>query len=113
MHEVRIAQSLSELVLNAAQANDLSKVTRVNLVFGSMIHIVPEIFEFAFREAVGDSIASASEINIEVIPVKLRCRECGVIFTPGNDLYACPGCNSDSSEIISGKELFVKSIEGE
>ena len=38
-----------------------------------MIQIVPDIFEFAFREAVRNSIASDAELDIEIVPVKMKC----------------------------------------
>lgn len=113
MHEVSIAQSLSEIVLQTASENKLLSVTKVNVTFGSMVQIVPGIFEFAFREAVRDSIAEFAEIHIEIVAVKLKCRKCGTVFKPGNDLFTCPDCKSGGAEIVNGRELFIKSIEGE
>jgi hydrogenase nickel incorporation protein HypA/HybF len=113
MHEIRIAEDLSAIVLEAAGNENLSKVTRVNLNFGQMVQIVPDIFEFAFREAVRDSIAEDAEVDIEIIPVKMKCTSCGSDFQVIGNLFACNICSSTELEIINGKELFIKSIEGE
>ena len=77
MHELKIASDLSEIVLETARGAGLSKVTRVKIRFGQMIQIVPETFEFAFRETVRGTVAEGAGMEVEIINVKIRCRECG------------------------------------
>jgi hydrogenase nickel incorporation protein HypA/HybF len=113
MHELGIAENLSLIVLDAARTEKLAKVTRVNISFGRLVQIVPDIFKFAFRESVRDSIARDAEIDIEIIPVKMRCKNCGADFIIKENLFTCNSCNSTDLEIIQGNELFIKSIEGE
>jgi hydrogenase nickel incorporation protein HypA/HybF len=113
MHELRIAEDLTSIVIETANGNNLSKVTRVNILFGQMIQIVPDIFEFAFREIVRDSIAKDAELNIVVLPVKMKCTVCGIEFKVNDNMFACNNCWSTDLDIIQGKELFIKSIEGE
>jgi hydrogenase nickel incorporation protein HypA/HybF len=113
MHEIGIAEDLSLIVLEAAADAKLSKVTRVNVIFGEMIRIVPHIFELAFSETVKDSIAEEAELVIEIIPLKMKCYNCRTCFLVKDGYYACPECGSTDPELIEGKELFVKSIEGE
>lgn len=113
MHEISIAEDLAGIVLETARDNGLSEVCTVNVSFGQMIQIVPEIFRFAFSEAVRQTIASGAEINIEIIPIKLKCSGCGSEFLMGEDLFICANCGSSELQIIQGKELFIKSIEGE
>jgi len=113
MHELRIAEDLSSIVNETARQEKLVKVTRVSIVFGQLVQIVPEIFEFAFREAVKGSAASEAELSVEVVTVKLRCRDCGHDFTLEGNMFTCSECNSSDIDIVQGKELFIKSIEGE
>ena len=113
MHELRIAEDLSAIVLEAATKEKLTMVSKVNISFGQLIQLVPDIFEFAFREAVRNSIAEDAEVDIEIVPVKMKCRNCGNGFQVKENLFACNNCNSTELEIISGKELSIKSIEGE
>jgi hydrogenase nickel incorporation protein HypA/HybF len=113
MHEIKIAEDLSAIVSEVAGMENLSKVTRVNIAFGQMIQIVPEIFEFAFSETVRNSVAEFAELNIEIIPLKMKCTHCGNDFQVTENRFSCNICNSTDLEIISGKELFIKSIEGE
>jgi hydrogenase nickel incorporation protein HypA/HybF len=113
MHELRIAEDLSAIVFQAAQEENLVKVTKVNISFGQLVQIVPDIFEFAFREIVRDTIAQTAEVNIEIVPVKMKCKSCGTDFKLTENNFACSVCGSTDLNIINGKELFIKSIEGE
>ena len=113
MHEIRIAEDLSRIVLEVASERKLHRVTVVNISFGQLVQIVPEIFEFAFREIVRDSVAQDARLNIEIIPVKMKCRNCGTGFRVEDNIFKCINCGSVDLEIINGKELFIKSLEGE
>jgi hydrogenase nickel incorporation protein HypA/HybF len=113
MHEIRIAKDLSEIVLKVAAMNNLSRVTKVNISFGQMIQIIPDIFDFVFREAVRDTIAFDAVVDIEILPVKMRCKNCKNEFNINDNIYLCRRCASLELDIMQGKELFIKSIEGE
>lgn len=113
MHELKIAEDLSSIVLETAGRENLSKVTKVNISFGQLVQIVPDIFRYAFMEIVKNSVASDAELDIEILPVEMKCKECGSNFQVIDNLFACHRCNSTDLEIIQGKELFIKSIEGE
>lgn len=113
MHEIRIAADLSSIVVEAAKKENMLNVTRVNVCFGQLVQIVPEIFEIAFREAVRNSPAGNALLDIEIVKVEMRCTNCGNDFRLTNNQFTCNQCLSDDIEIIHGKELFIKSIEGE
>lgn len=113
MHELRIAEDLSAIVIEAAKRGKLSVVVKVHISFGELVQIVPDIFEFAFREAVRDSVAADAELDLEIVPVKMRCVRCRKEFRVSGNNFACNHCSSTDLEIINGKELFIKSIEGE
>jgi hydrogenase nickel incorporation protein HypA/HybF len=113
MHELRIAEDLSAIVIEAAKRENLSVVTKVNISFGELVQIVPDIFEYAFREAVRDSVAADAELDLEIVPVKMKCIRCHRVFRVSKNNFVCDQCGSADLDILNGKELFVKSIEGE
>lgn len=112
MHELRIAEDLAVMVAGYAAEAGLMKVEKVNISFGEYIQIVPDLFETAFSEAAKDTVASGAELDIEIIPAEMRCICCGSEYKPAGDLSSCSVCGSEEIELIHGKELFVKSIEG-
>ena len=113
MHEISIARELSGIVLEVANRERLSRVTGVNICFGQMIQIVPDIFDLAFRETVRDTIATGAKVHLEILPVKMRCKICKDEFIIKDNLFSCSRCGSAELDIMQGKELFIKSIEGE
>jgi hydrogenase nickel incorporation protein HypA/HybF len=113
MHEIRIAKELSDIVLEVAGREKLEKVTRVNISFGQLIQIVPDIFDFAFREAVRGTLAMDAPVDIEILPLKMKCKICNDEFNLNDNMFSCKRCGSTELDIIQGKELFIKSIEGE
>ena len=113
MHELSIAQDLSGIVLEVATRENLSKVTKINISFGQMIQIVPDIFNFAFRESVRDTIAMDAEVDIEILALKMKCKNCKDEIMINDNSFCCSNCGSVELDIIQGKELFIKSIEGE
>jgi hydrogenase nickel incorporation protein HypA/HybF len=113
MHEVGIAGELIKIVLNEAEKGGLSKVIRVNVCFGELVQIVPDIFRFAFTETTKGSLAENSEVEIEIKKIEMKCRKCGNEFRVSENNFTCSNCNSSELDFIHGNEVFVKSIEGE
>ena len=106
MHELAIAKELSEIIYEVAGREKLEKVTR-------MIQVVPEIFTFALEETIRDTIADGAEIAIEVLPAVLFCCSCKNESSLTDNTFICPGCGSSDIEMKQGREIYVKSIEGE
>jgi hydrogenase nickel incorporation protein HypA/HybF len=113
MHEIRIAEELSAIVLKVAGKENLAKVDRVNISFGIMIQVVPDIFERAFRECVKNTIADSAELSVELLPVKIKCNSCSEESGLEGMDFRCNLCGSSDLEMVQGKEMFVKSIKGE
>jgi hydrogenase nickel incorporation protein HypA/HybF len=113
MHELAIAKELSDIVSGVAVKERLVKVTKICVCFGKMIQIVPEIFIFALEETIRGTISEGAEIDVEVLPVLLLCKTCGNEFSLADNTFVCTECDSSEIEIKQGKEIYVKSIEGE
>jgi hydrogenase nickel incorporation protein HypA/HybF len=113
MHEIRLATDLARVVTEAACRENLSRVTRINVQFGEMIQVVPDIFRFAFSEAVKGTTAENAEIDVEIIPIALRCNICHKESGMDDLTFRCKHCQAVDLEIIQGKEMFIKSLEGE
>jgi len=114
MHEVSIAVDLQKIILEVACKHQLNKILTINVQFGELVQIIPDIFQSAFQEICRDSLAQGAEVKIEILPVRIKCVRCGSELQVSKDGdYKCSKCNSPDIEIIQGKEVFIKSIEGE
>ena len=113
MHELSITQSILSITLEKAKEAHASKVSRINLVIGELSGIVDECVQFYFDFLSKDTIAADATLSFRQPPTQLCCRNCGTAFSPHNGIWACPSCHEQKVEIISGRELYIESIEVE
>ena len=111
MHELSITQSILSIALEQAKAVQAKKLTKINLTIGELSGIVDECVEFYFELLSKDTIAAEASLSFHQSPTKLRCRNCDITFLPDNLDWACPNCQEQKIEIISGRECYVESIE--
>jgi len=112
MHEMGIAMQIIEIA-TASIPDDMrnTPVERVNLEIGKLAAIVPESLKFCFEIAVKDTPLDGAELHIEEIPVLARCKDCNHEWTLESPAFSCSKCKSGSIELLSGRELDIKSIE--
>ncbi|MFA8436060.1 MAG: hydrogenase maturation nickel metallochaperone HypA [Marinifilaceae bacterium] len=113
MHEFSIINNIIQTITEIAEQEKLCRITRITLVIGKMRRIVPSILEYAFRISSKDTLAENAEICIESIPIKMQCKDCNHISEIIDDLYICLACGGTGLQLHSGKELYIKSIDGE
>ncbi len=113
MHELSITQSILSIALEQAEAVQAKKLTKINLTIGELSGIVDECVEFYFELLSKDTIAAEASLCFDRPPTKLRCRNCDTVFSPDNLNWACPNCQEQKIEIVSGRECYVESIEVE
>ena len=113
MHELAITQSMLDLVLEQAQKVGAKEVGKINLVIGEMTGIVEECVKFYFNFLSQGTIAEGAALCFKMVPTTAQCRGCDKLFELKEFDWSCPYCQSNNMEIISGKELFVESIEVE
>lgn len=113
MHELAIAESLLEIVLEEGRRHNLQKVSIIRLQIGAMAGVIPEALSFSFEMISRDTIASGASLEIETIPVTARCSSCGERFDVENLVYLCTRCGKPDLKLISGRELSLVNLEGE
>lgn len=111
MHELAITQSMLDVVLEEAKKADAREVAKINLVIGEMTGFVEDSVKFYFDFLSKGTPAEGAALSFTIIPIKARCRACDNLFQTKEFDWICPGCGSINLDIISGKELFVESIE--
>lgn len=111
MHELSVTQSILSIVLEKAGDAGARRVSQINLVVGELSGIVDDCVQFYWDFISQDTIAAEAKLSFSKPPAQLRCRNCAAVFSPENGAWACPRCHEPSLEIVSGRELFVESIE--
>ena len=113
MHEMSVAVQLVAQIEDAVRDSELEKVTKVMLDVGEMQLVVPEALVAAFESAAEGTVAEGSELVIKEVAAEASCRSCGYEYVPEIANYMCPKCLKADAEIIAGKDIILKSIEGE
>ncbi|MCK5050240.1 MAG: hydrogenase maturation nickel metallochaperone HypA [Candidatus Cloacimonetes bacterium] len=113
MHEGAIVHSLLEIAKDIRIKEDLKEITEVKIIVGKFHQIVEEVmianFDFMKTEYDGfdNAVLIMTEKNVSVI-----CEDCQHEFTIDEPIFMCPECDSFNTELISGKELYIETIEG-
>ncbi len=111
MHEVSLMEQTLELALEYAHQQHAQKILRLKMRLGAMSGVVPEALEFAFDIVTRGTIAEGAKLEIEEVPVVCHCANCNLEFQPADLFYECPQCGELSSEVRSGKEIELASLE--
>jgi len=111
MHEFSIAQNLIRIVKDAVDNGNLSKVTKVKVKVGELSGVVPDALEFSFRIIADDNNMKRAQLEIDFVPLKVKCKNCKKEFKLEFPSFVCPDCSSSDLDIITGNELFLESIE--
>ncbi|MFX0071944.1 MAG: hydrogenase maturation nickel metallochaperone HypA [Candidatus Hermodarchaeota archaeon] len=120
MHEFSFAYDIFKVAEATAIKYNAQKITEVYLEVGELTLIVPDLLKQSFKMATTGSIAEGAELIIEIVPGKIKCRECGKIsevtlndeaYLTGLQLFQCRHCESKNTEIVEGKKANVKNIK--
>ncbi len=111
MHEMAVTESIIGICLKHAEANDATVIRKVNIVLGELAGIVDQCVTFYWDMLAKDTIAEGAEIEFTRVEVKARCRDCDREFKVEEFKLVCPACGSASTELVSGREFRVESIE--
>ncbi len=111
MHELSLIASVFDVLEENARAHGAVRVTKVVLKVGRMSGVVPDLLESAFDIYKKGTLAEAARLEIVVVPVKVRCPDCGGVDVREDADFSCAACASRRVEIVEGRELVVEKIE--
>lgn len=113
MHEVSIIQNVVKIVSEKAIENKFTKVDKVSLKIGQLSGVMPESLNFAFKSCIVGTLLEGATLEIEKVNAIAECEDCMQEFPIDHFNKLCPSCNKFCSNIISGYELYVNTIEGD
>lgn len=111
MHEMALAESVREIVLQAARANDATRVAAVRLEIGMLSHVEPDALRFCFDVVHRGSLADGATLTIERTPGEAWCMPCGASVPLARVGDPCPTCGSHQLAVTRGDAMRVTEIE--
>jgi len=128
MHELSLAQSLIEQLLDLAKEHQAERITRVTVTLGPFSGIVRDSFEFGFDNLKQSQDATRKAVlKLETPDPVYICLDCGKVavipFSSENDRLEsvrlgpfakkCPWCCSNRLSPKGGTELILNQVEME
>lgn len=110
MHEMSIAANILKISEEETVKAEGKKIEQIRLEVGMLSGVVTESLRFALDVSKNDSVLQNAEIVIDEIPGKLHCILCDCYFESNDFFTCCPNCGLHKFDIVSGKEMIIKSI---
>ncbi|HVZ26149.1 MAG TPA: hydrogenase maturation nickel metallochaperone HypA [Sediminibacterium sp.] len=110
MHELSIVMSILEIAEIHAAGAGAESVEAIELEIGCLSGIEMDAFEFAWKQAVKNTLLAGAVRTIHRIPGEAICPECSGRFPVQSVLDDCPQCGNPLIAIQHGKELRIKSL---
>lgn len=113
MHELSIAQSIHDLVMEQVPTEDRNAVRCVRVRVGESSGVIADSLTFCFSVITRESVLNNAVLEIESVPYSLYCSQCDSTRPNNAGTIVCPVCGGTDTRIVSGTELLVSSIEVE
>jgi hydrogenase nickel incorporation protein HypA/HybF len=110
VHEVSLMTNLLGIVERAAAAESRGPVRVIHLKIGEMSGVSPDALRFAFEVLSRGTCSEGGTLEIERVPVKVRCARCGAETTPADLVFRCGACGCGEIEVLTGREMEVDYI---
>jgi hydrogenase nickel incorporation protein HypA/HybF len=113
MHEMGIAYSVFDAVTKEMRRHPGQFASKVGVRVGELAALDPEALRFCFEAITRDTDMQGLELEIEICPLRHRCRDCSHEFAVRDYDVRCPECASLKTERIGGQELDIAYLEVE
>ena len=111
MHEISIAERIIQIAEAKAREQNAQSIQVIKLRLGTFTTIVPDALQFAFEIARHGTLSRDARLDIEIVPMIVRCVVCEASTQPvGGICLICEQCGFPL-EILSGEELRIEYIE--
>ncbi len=113
MHEFSLAQNIIEIVDDTLKQHGAHQAKEIELEIGTLSGVEISALEMALESLKPGTIIENTKVKLIITKAKAICRNCKNEYFPEDLFSPCPKCSGYGPEIISGKELLVKSIVAE
>jgi len=126
MHEFSTAVGIVETICNVARKNNAKRITKVELIVGEFTMLNGEQLTFAFEIASEGTLAEGAEVIITEQRGQIECKDCKFkgeikkkdekvdhLVVDLTNIFECPKCKSNNTEISGGRDIYVNNIEVE
>jgi hydrogenase nickel incorporation protein HypA/HybF len=108
MHEFRITQNLLDVALKTANAR---RIVNVNLLIGSFSEDREESIQFYWRDLARGTPGENAKLHFQHVKADMKCFGCGGALGFDDEGSICAYCQDSNSQLASGEDVKLESIE--
>lgn len=111
MHELAICQDIISQVEKLAVEHKATAVVSIILDIGPLSGVEKDLLEAAFPIASAGSLAENAELQINALPIRIECPQCGEKSEARAGNLSCPHCGNWRTNLLSGDEMLLRRVE--
>jgi hydrogenase nickel incorporation protein HypA/HybF len=108
VHELSICTAIAKIAHEAAAGRP---VERVRVDIGHLRQVVPDTLRFSWDMVVFGTSLDGVPLEVREVPAVIECRRCHSQTVLDDPIFRCSMCGSSETDVISGNELFVTSLD--
>ncbi len=106
-----IAQALLEQVEAVIDQHGATRASLIRLRIGPLAGVVPELLASAFPLVAAGSRIEHAALEFSEASIRVRCQTCGAESEAAMNRLICGACGDWHTQVISGDELLLESVE--
>lgn len=111
MHELSLAESILERIIEKSVALKFTLVSDITLTIGPLSCVEPDSLSWYLTEISENTPLANANIHITKTPGEMHCNCCQWDFDSDELYCCCPHCDSTDKKIISGDEMLISHID--
>lgn len=113
MHELTIIDNIIKICIEEGKKHNVSKIIEIRIKIGELSGMVPEYIQYYFNIMSKGTTAENAILNIEKIPIEIKCNNCKINSNVCLDDLICSYCGSANVQIAKGNDFIIESMEVE
>lgn len=113
IHELSITEEILRISIENARYENARRILSIHIKIGEITGFNPESIQFYFSIISRGTIAENAELKMEIVPSSAKCINCGKVYSIQERVLICPYCGDINSEILTGKDVIIETLEVE
>ncbi|MEM6723570.1 MAG: hydrogenase maturation nickel metallochaperone HypA, partial [Bacteroidota bacterium] len=111
MHEISLIRSVFNTLEAEFDAEELTQLSAIEMKVGLLSNVEPILMQNALKAVTeAENRFRGVQLKIEVIPIDIYCKACGVHSRIENYKFVCQSCGIPNNNVVKGKELLIHKV---
>jgi hydrogenase nickel incorporation protein HypA/HybF len=111
MHELSVCRGLLRQVQAIARQRGAQRIKTIRLAIGPLANIDQALLQRAYQTASRATLAEGAALEIDTVPVRVRCQHCDAVSRASVQDLRCRHCGAWETIVESGHEMQIVHLE--